>query len=326
MRVMKQLRAAATALLLLAAAGCSNDGSPVNSPYESGAESRNTLYSAFVKRSPKYLDPASSYSNDETPYTYNVYETLYGYHYLKRPYELVPRAAASIDPPVYLDKQGNTLPADAPGEQIAQSVYDIKLRPGMRYAPHPAFAKKSDGSYAYFPVSAADLQDKYAIPDFPLTGTRDLTADDYVYAIRRLASPRVVSPIYSLMAEYVHGLKDYGDRLRLRDQALRRDAPAGRGLALAGLARGRWLRRRAGAGSADTAHPRQRQVSPVQVLAGDDLHGADPLGGRPLLQPARHGRAGPVVQYLARGHRPLHAGGVLAEPPPRAGAQPELPR
>ena len=62
---------------------------PVNSPYESGAESRNTLYSAFVKRSPKYLDPASSYSNDETPYTYNVYETLYGYHYLKRPYELV---------------------------------------------------------------------------------------------------------------------------------------------------------------------------------------------------------------------------------------------
>ena len=54
-------------MLLLAAAG-SNDGSPVNSPYESGAESRNTLYSAFVKRSPKYLDPASSYSNDETPY------------------------------------------------------------------------------------------------------------------------------------------------------------------------------------------------------------------------------------------------------------------
>ena len=141
----------------------------------------------------------------------------------------MPRAAASIDPPVYLDKQGNTLPADAPGEQIAQSVYDIKLRPGMRYAPHPAFAKKSDGSYAYFPVAAAELQDKYAIPDFPLTGTRDLTADDYVYAIRRLASPRVVSPIYSLMAEYVHGLKDYGDRLRLRDQALRRDAPGGAG-------------------------------------------------------------------------------------------------
>ena len=124
---------------------------PRQQPYESGAESRNTLYSAFVKRSPKYLDPASSYSNDETPYTYNVYETLYGYHYLKRPYELVPaRPRASIRPFTWTSR-GNTLPADAPGEQIAQSVYDIKLRPGMRYAPHPAFAKKSDGSYAYFP-------------------------------------------------------------------------------------------------------------------------------------------------------------------------------
>ena len=111
MRVMKQLRAAAAALLLLAAAGCSNDGSPVNSPYESGAESRNTLYSAFVKRSPKYLDPASSYSNDETPYTYNVYETLYGYHYLKRPYELVPRAPrASIRPFTWTSRATRCLP------------------------------------------------------------------------------------------------------------------------------------------------------------------------------------------------------------------------
>ena len=216
-------------MLLLAAAGCSNDGSPVSNPYESGAESRNTLYSAFVKRSPKYLDPASSYSNDETPYTYNVYETLYGYHYLE--------AALRAGAPRGREHRSRRLPGQAgqhaacrrAGEQIAQSVYDIKLRPGMRYAPHPAFAKKSDGSYAYFPVAAAELQDKYAIPDFPLTGTRDLTADDYVYAIRRLASPRVVSPIYSLMAEYVHGLKDYGDRLRLRDQALRRDAPGGAG-------------------------------------------------------------------------------------------------
>ena len=111
MRVMKQLRAAAAALLLLAAAGCSNDGSPVNSPYESGAESRNTLYSAFVKRLPKYLDPASSYSNDETPYTYNVYETLYGYHYLKRPYELVPaRPRASIRPFTWTSRATRCLP------------------------------------------------------------------------------------------------------------------------------------------------------------------------------------------------------------------------
>jgi len=231
MRALMRLWAAAM-MLLLALAGCSREGSPINSPYPAGAESQNTLYSAFVKRSPKYLDPASSYSGDETPYTYSIYETLYGYHYLKRPYELIPRAAASIDPPVYLDAQGKVLPADAPGEQIAESVYDIKIKPGMRFAPHPAFARKTDGSYDYFPIAPEDLADKYAIPDFPRTGTRELTADDYVYAFRRLASPRVVSPIYSLMAEYVSGLKDYGDRLRERDKALRRDcraAPAPRG-------------------------------------------------------------------------------------------------
>ena len=135
----------------------------------------------------------------------------------------------SIDPPVYLDAQGKVLPADAPGEQIAQSIYDIRIKPGMRFAPHPAFARKTDGSYDYFPIAPEDLADKFAIPDFPRTGTRELTADDYVYAFRRLASPRVVSPIYSLMAEYVSGLKEYGDRLLERDKALRRDLPGGGG-------------------------------------------------------------------------------------------------
>ena len=37
---------------VLALAGCSPD-TPVNSPYPSGAESQNTLYSAFTQRSPK---------------------------------------------------------------------------------------------------------------------------------------------------------------------------------------------------------------------------------------------------------------------------------
>ncbi|MGE8619892.1 MAG: peptide ABC transporter substrate-binding protein, partial [Achromobacter spanius] len=223
MLAMKRLGATAM-LMLLALAGCSKE-SPINSPYPSGAEGQNTFYSAFVQRSPKYLDPASSYSGDETPYTYNIYETLYGYHYLKRPYELVPRAAQSIDPPQYLDAQGQPLPADAPGEAIAESIYDIKIRSGVRYQPHPSFARKTDGSYDYYPLADGELKDKYYIPDFPRTGTRELTADDYVYAFRRLASPRVVSPIYSVMADHVVGMQEYGDRLRQRDQAMRRDLP-----------------------------------------------------------------------------------------------------
>ncbi|MFJ1302128.1 ABC transporter substrate-binding protein [Pseudomonadota bacterium AL_CKDN230030165-1A_HGKHYDSX7] len=207
-------------------AGCSREN-PINSPYAAGAMAENSLYTAFVKRSPKYLDPAQSYSTDETAYTYNIYEPLYGYHYLKRPYELIPRAAAEIAHPVYLDANGQVLPEDAPGEQIAESRYDIKIRPDTRFQPHPAFARKADGVYTYFPLAAGELDDKFYIPDFPETGTRELTADDYVYAFRRLASPRVASPIYSLMADYVIGLDAYGKRLRQRDETLRKGIEPG---------------------------------------------------------------------------------------------------
>lgn len=212
-------------LSVLTLTGCTRD--PINSPYESGALSENALYTAFVRQSPKTLDPARSYSSDETPFTYNIYEPLYGYQYLKRPYELIPRAAAEVTPPRYLDAQGNELPEDAPGEQIAESVYDIPIRPGILFQPHPAFAVNDDGRPSYFPLQPGELDGKYYLTDFPMTGTRELTAHDYVYGIKRLASPRVASPIYSLMADYVLGLRDYGNRLQERDQALRKDLPAG---------------------------------------------------------------------------------------------------
>ena len=218
---------AVAALALLAGLSDCSRGNAINSPYPAGSLAGNTLFTAFVGRSPKYLDPASSYSTDETPYTYNIYETLYGYHYLKRPYTLVPRAAASIDPPQYRDAQGHALPADAPGDQIAESDYIIRIRPGIRYQPHPALARRADGSYVYDPVPAEVLAHAYAITDFRQTGTRELTAQDYVYGFRRLASPRVVSPIYALMAQYVVGLKEYGDALRKRDAALRQALPPG---------------------------------------------------------------------------------------------------
>lgn len=71
--------------LVFGLTGCDMLERPINSPYEAGAQASNTLYTAFTQRSPRYLDPAKSYSSDETPYTYNIYEPLYGYHYLKRP-------------------------------------------------------------------------------------------------------------------------------------------------------------------------------------------------------------------------------------------------
>jgi ABC-type transport system substrate-binding protein len=226
------LLAALGGLLVLAAgpmlAGCTEAW---NNPHPSGSEPTNTMFVPFRERSPKYLDPTSSYSNDETPYTYQVYEPLYGYHYLKRPYELTGRAAQAVAAPRYLDKDGRELPGDAPGDAVAETVFDIRIKPGIRYAPHPAFARDASGNYAYHALSRADVAEKHKITDFPLTGTRELVADDYVYAIRRLATPRVKSPSFSTMADYVIGLKEYGDRIVALDKDLRRNlAPTDRDL------------------------------------------------------------------------------------------------
>ena len=127
---------------LIALAGCDRI---TNSPHPAGAETTNTFFTAFQERSPKYLDPTASYSIDETPYTYSIYEPLYRFHYLKRPYEVAPRAAERVVEPRYYDKDGRELPADAPGDQVAEAVYDIPLRKGIRFAPHPAFARDANG-------------------------------------------------------------------------------------------------------------------------------------------------------------------------------------
>ena len=133
-------------LVIMVLSGCSE---VLNNPHPFGSEKTNTMFLPFSSRSPKYLDPASSYSNDETPFTYQIYEPPYGYHYLKRPYELVGRAAASLAAARYLDENGQALPDDAPGERIAETVFDIPIKPGIRFAPHPAFARDGKGELLY---------------------------------------------------------------------------------------------------------------------------------------------------------------------------------
>src|SRR4029077_3868841 len=189
------------ALVVLSApvlTGCS-EGS--NNPHPLGSEKTNTMFVPFRERSPKYLDPTSSYSNDETPFTYQVYEPLYGYHYLKRPYELNERTAERVARPRYLDKDGNALADDAPGDQVAETVFEIRIKPGIKYAPHPAFAKNASGEYVYHSMKREDVADRYKVTDFKETGTREHVADDYVYAIRRLATPRIKSPAFSPMSD-----------------------------------------------------------------------------------------------------------------------------
>jgi oligopeptide transport system substrate-binding protein len=51
------------------------------------------------------------------------------------------------------------------------------------------------------------------IADFTETGSRELVADDYIYQIKRLAHPRLHSPIFSMMSERIIGLGELGTAL-----------------------------------------------------------------------------------------------------------------
>jgi ABC-type transport system substrate-binding protein len=201
--------------------GCDNDPNPP------GAEATNTEFTATLQETPKFLDPTASYASDESPITMAVYEPPYRYDYLKRPYTVIGRAANSVAHPYYLDASGQRLPDDAPAEKIAQSVYDIHLRQGIMFAPHPALARDQDGQLVYGHISAKDLEGKYAITDFPQTGTRELVADDYVYAIKRLATPRIKSPSYSVFQKYILGLPELSSALKKADAELRQKLDAG---------------------------------------------------------------------------------------------------
>ena len=190
-------------------AGCSDSW---NNPYPGSPSDASVLYSAFSER-PKHLDPARSYSENEAEFTGQIYEPPLQYHFLKRPYTLVPLTAETVPTPRYLDAVGNVLPDDAPAAAIAESVYDIRIRPGIRYQPHPAFARDAAGRHRYHALDAAATADKSRIGDFEHMGTRELVAADYVYQIKRLANPKLSSPIFGLMSEHIVGLKELGGAL-----------------------------------------------------------------------------------------------------------------
>jgi oligopeptide transport system substrate-binding protein len=196
-------------LLLLAACG----GEVWNDPYPAAEQGKSIIYTAFTAR-PKHLDPVQAYSENEYEFIAQIYQPPLQYHYLKRPYTLIPQAADEMPQVRYYDTRNRLLPADAPPEKIAFSVYEIHLRPGLMFQPHPALAKDVNGQPRYFALAEQDWRGIHALTDFRETGTRDVTAADYVYQIKRLAHPDLYSPIFGVMAQYIVGLKEYAETLR----------------------------------------------------------------------------------------------------------------
>jgi oligopeptide transport system substrate-binding protein len=178
-----------------------------NDPYPAAERGQNILYSAFTER-PKHLDPVQSYSEDEASFLYQIVEPPLQYHYLKRPYTLEPATADGMPRLRRLDAAGRELPATADPAKVVRTVVEVRIRPGILFQPHPAFALEEDGSARYLGLTGTELRGVRGLGDFADTGSRELEARDYVYQIKRLAHPRLHSPIFELMAEYLPGLKD----------------------------------------------------------------------------------------------------------------------
>jgi len=190
--------------------GC--DQTALNSPYSRAESEQNVIYSSFSER-PKHLDPVRSYSSNEYTFIGQIYEPLLQYHYLKRPYQLVPLVAEQVPVPRYLDAAGNLLSMDAAEKEIAISEYDIRLKKGVRYQPHPAFASDKSGRYIYHDLSPDQIAAANKLSDFPETGSREMTAADYIYQIKRLANPRLHSPIAGLIGQYIIGFREFGQQV-----------------------------------------------------------------------------------------------------------------
>ena len=185
--------------LFLVACG---DG-PMNSPYTSSEVKQKTLFTSFSEQ-PKTFDPAKSYSSNEYLFLNQIYEPALTYHYLKRPYQLVPQVLTKLPDIAYYKKDGKHY-----------SQYTFELKQGIYYQPHPAFAKTKKGAYQYIPLKENFLEanDVNALSDFKRTGTRELVADDFLFQIKRLADPKNSSPIASLMAEHIVGFKIFSEKL-----------------------------------------------------------------------------------------------------------------
>jgi len=206
------LRVGIFIFITLMLVACSDQ--PWNNPHKTEDEKKTIYYASFAER-PKTLDPARSYSSNEALFTAQIYEPPLQYSYLERPYRLETLTATELPKPRYYDKNGNELKADAPAQKVALSVYEIHIQQGINYQPHPAFAKDKNGHYVYHRLSEEEIEDMEELAEFKQVSTRELTAEDYVYQIKRLAHPELQSPIFGLMSQYILGLDEYSKTLQM---------------------------------------------------------------------------------------------------------------
>ncbi|MEM0954820.1 MAG: ABC transporter substrate-binding protein [Pseudomonadota bacterium] len=179
-----------------------------NAP-ERGDES--IYYSVIYAHPPKHLDPALSYASDESLFLQQIYHPPLGYHFLKRPYELIPLGLESMPEVEFLSADRQPLQKDDPA--IAYTRYTLRLRKDQQFQPHPAFARDDNGDSLYLFDSAEASSVYPTVMDFPQRASRGVRAEDYIYGIKRLGDPKLSSPMLGFMGSHIVGLSDFTKRL-----------------------------------------------------------------------------------------------------------------
>ena len=184
--------------LLLFVSACTDQ--VLNNPYTEGGSGKKTIYSSFSER-PKHLDPAKAYSSNEYAIIAQIYEPLFQYHYLKKPYQLEPLLASDMPSLQYFDENGMALADTAAEGDIAFTEYTLSIKQGVKFQPHPCFNPQLRKA---LPASW-NAESLYDLP----VKTRLLSSSDFIYQIKRLADPSTQSPVAGLMANYIVGFSEF---------------------------------------------------------------------------------------------------------------------
>ena len=197
------------AIFLLFLSSC--NVSQLNNPYAETETDLSILYSSFSER-PKHLDPAVSYSANENVFIGQIYEPPFQYHYLKRPYQLEPLTAVKMPDVQFFNKQGDRIKGEVSADKVAYTDYIIEIKPGIQYQPHPAFIE------ANRKLTATQIESIEELGDFSQQGTRELIAEDYILQIKRLAHPKIQSPIAGVMKNYIEGFAEFSQQVANKDR------------------------------------------------------------------------------------------------------------
>jgi ABC-type transport system substrate-binding protein len=169
------VKRAALVCVVLAAA-CSND------PYPPEPAGTRTLYVPFAE-APKTLDPQVAYSVYDHDVLVNVYETALEYHYLRRPYELIPALVSDVPKP-----------EPQPGGAVA---YRFRIRRDVHFAADPCFR---DGTRELRASDFAFSLMRIADPKVgsPVTATFAKVAGLAAFG-ERLAKSRAADPAFAAL-------------------------------------------------------------------------------------------------------------------------------